>query len=75
MAVLKNEKETCFFMKHLRLRRLLCFAAALALAIPALSLRAAATGIMNGTGISFTPLASYTREQSILTIVRLEKVA
>ena len=28
-------------MKHLKLRRLLCFAAALALAIPALSLRAA----------------------------------
>ena len=29
-------------MKHLKLRCLLCFAAALALAIPALSLRAAA---------------------------------
>ena len=63
-------------MKHLKLRRLLCFAAALALAIPALSLRAAAAGIMNGTGNgNFSPLASYTREQSILTIVRLEKVA
>ncbi len=37
---------------------------------------AAAAGIMNGTGNgNFSPLASYTREQSILTIVRLEKVA
>ena len=37
---------------------------------------AAAAGIMNGTGDgNFSPTASYTREQSILTIVRLEKIA
>lgn len=37
--------------------------------------QAAAAGVMNGTGNgNFSPTASYTREQSILTILRMEKL-